>query len=146
MQHGLAQPQAPQSRLSNPGRQQPDGRAAPTGSQFVMSASHLPPEYRLCPKDRRCKLTPRSFRNISGRKLATAVSRWDPQQRLTNPHATPSTQLVQPGSSVDAGKRTGPNAAATSQRAGSSKRGRNEVESGSSSSEAPTAQAQSARL
>jgi hypothetical protein len=81
-------------------------------------------------------------RNISGRKMAAAVSRRDPQQRLTNP----SKQLLQPGlPSKDAGKRTGSTASATSQGGGSNKRGRR-YSGSDSSEEGAFAATQSARL
>lgn len=146
-QHGLSQSQGMQSRLPNGGLPQPDGRAvtAPSGSQFVMNPSQVAPEYGCCPTDGGCKLI-EPCRNIPRRKMAAAVSRRDPQQRLTNPQAAPSKQLQQPDPSTDAGKRTGANAPAAAQGGGTSKRVRKDVGSDSSSSEAQPGQDHPGRL
>ena len=86
------------------------------------------------------------YRNISGRRMAAAVSRRDPQQRLTNPKTGTAKQVSLPGPSANAGQRSSANATATSQGGGPGKRAKRDLESDSSSSGVLSGRQLSARL
>lgn len=100
---------------------------------------------RIVLKTGGCKLTD-WYRNISGRRMAAAVSRRDPQQRLTNPKIGTSKQMSPPGPSADAGKRSSANATAMSQGGGPGKRPKMSMDSDSSSSGGMHGMSQPSRL
>src|SRR5258706_6618512 len=101
-QHGHAQPQVLQARISKP----QGNSGLPQSVAVADGRSAAAAEYVsfTCPKDRReaCKTDHThtcTHRKIPGRKMAAADSRQDPLQRMTNPQASTSRQH---GSSANA--------------------------------------------